>query len=280
MPRMRFALMGAFLLSLSACNQADESRLQGYVEGEYVRIAAPLAGRLGKLHVQRGSTVEAGTPLFELEQAREAAAVTEGGESIAAIRAQAEQAQAQWQLAENNLKRLHGLQAKGLASQQQIDTARSEAQRTDARRREMSAAHGTANARLEQMRWALAQKRGVAPLAGLIDDTYYQLGEWVPAGAPVISLLPPENRVVRFFVPEGVVGSLKVGGAVRASCDGCERAIAAKISFIAPRAEFTPPVIYSRDARDKLVFLVEARPEPADATLLHPGQPVDVSLAP
>lgn len=275
---MRFALLGALLLTLSACNQADGSRLQGYVEGEYVRIAAPLAGRLDKLHVQRGSNVGAGAPLFELEQAREAAAVTEGGESIAAIRAQAEQAQAAFQLADRNLKRQRELKAKGLTSQEQVDAAQAEFERASARRREADALRRSSEASLQQVRWSLDQRRGIAPAAALVEDTYYRVGEWVPAGAPVVSLLPPENRMIRFFVPEEQLATVKVGQGVRVFRDGVDAPVAATISYIAPRAEFTPPVIYSRESRAKLVFLVEARPAPADAVALNPGQPVDVEL--
>lgn len=278
MPGMRVALTGVALL-LCACGSGDEPRLQGYVEGEYVRIASPVAGRLDKLHVQRGATVEAGAPLFELEQAREQAAVAEGGESIAAIRAQAEQAQAQWQLADRNLKRLRELKAKGLASQEQVDAASAEYQRSDARRREADAQRRSSEAQLKQVRWSLDQKAVTAPAAALVEDTYYRVGEWVPAGAPVVSLLPPENRMIRFFVPEAQLGTVKAGQGVRVHVDGVAAPVAAMISYIAPRAEFTPPVIYSREARAKLVFLVEARPAPADAAALNPGQPVDVELA-
>ena len=112
----------------------------------------------------------------------------------------------------------------------------------------------------------------------LVHDTLYSEGEWVAAGNPVVSLLPPGNLKMRFFVPETVVGALKMGQEVRAACDGCGAAIAAKISYISRQAEFTPPVIFSREQRAKLVFLVEARPAPADAARLKPGQPLDVTL--
>jgi len=109
-------------------------------------------------------------------------------------------------------------------------------------------------------------------------DTLFARGEWVPAGAPVVSLLPPANVKVRFFVPEPRLGSVTVGQKVALACDGCAAPIAGTVSFIAPQAEYTPPVIYSKDSRAKLVFLVEARPAPEDAVKLHPGQPIDVTL--
>jgi HlyD family secretion protein len=259
-----------------ACQPADDGRVQGYVEGEYVRVAAPVAGQLEQLRVARGATVQAGAELFELEQQREQATVTEAGESISAIRAQAEQAEAQWRLAAANLKRLRELRARGLASEEDVDAAVTEEQRSDARRREMTAQRKSGEARLEQMRWQLTRRSVAAPAAGLVDDTYYRVGEWVPAGAPVVSLLPPENRVVRFFVPEDRVAALKPGQAVQVWRDGIDTPVGATITFIAPRAEFTPPVIYSQQARAKLVFLVEARTDtPGD---LRVGQPVSVLL--
>jgi HlyD family secretion protein len=270
----------ALAAALAACGTHDDGRLQGYVEGEYVRVAAPVAGQLQSLAVERGASVESGAALFELEQAREQATVAEATESIAATDAQSEQAHAQWRLAEANLKRLRELRAKGLASQEQVDEAVTEQQRSDARRRELDAQRRTGTARRDQVRWQLTHRSITAPAAGLVDDTYYRVGEWVPAGAPVVSLLPPGNRVVRFFVPEARVAALAPGQAVQVWRDGVDAPVTATISFIAPRAEFTPPVIYSEQARAKLVFLVEARPAPADALALHPGQPVDVAIGP
>ena len=106
----------------------------------------------------------------------------------------------------------------------------------------------------------------------------YRSGEWVPAGSPVVRMLPPENVKVRFFVPESAVGALASGRPVRIRCDGCAADVAAVVSFVSDQAEYTPPVIYSNEARAKLVFLVEARPQVADAARLHPGQPVQVVL--
>lgn len=273
----RYLILALLATTAAACG-ATESGVQGYVEGEPVRVAAPVAGQLQQLDVERGATVGVDAPLFVLEQAREEASVTEAGESIAAVRAQAEQAEAAFRLAQANLQRLTELRGKGLASQEQVDQAQAEQRRSDARRTEMAAQRRTAEARLDQARWQLTHKSVSAPAAGLVDDTYYRVGEWVPAGAPVVSILPPENRIVRFFVPEARVTALQPGQVVQVRVDGQRAPIAATIRYIAPRAEFTPPVIYSREARAKLVFLVEARPSPADALALHPGQPVDVEL--
>ncbi len=123
-------------------------------------------------------------------------------------------------------------------------------------------------------RWS--RRAGRRPPAGLVFDTFFEPGEFVPAGQPVVSLLPPANRLVRFFVSEPVVGTLKVGQPVRVFLDGRAEPVPAVIDFISPQAEYTPPVIYSRETRGKLVYLIEARPRPEAATLLHPGQPVSV----
>ena len=98
----------------------------------------------------------------------------------------------------------------------------------------------------------------------------------VPAGKPVLALLPPGNLKVRFFVSEALLPQIKIGETVTITCDGCAADLAAKVSFIARQSEFTPPVIYSLDERSKLVFLIEARPERPEA--LRVGQPVSVAL--
>jgi HlyD family secretion protein len=133
-------------------------------------------------------------------------------------------------------------------------------------------------AALAKAEWNLSQKRQVAPQAGMVFDTLYREGEWVAAGKPVLALLPPANVKLRVFVPEPWLGSLHVGDPVQVFVDGEKGPVVAKISFISPRAEYTPPVIYSRENRNKFVFLVEAAFDSAKAAQLHPGQPVDVEF--
>ena len=140
------------------------------------------------------------------------------------------------------------------------------------------AAVAAAKAALAMAQWRLAERKAFAPAAGMITDTLYRPGEHVAAGAPVVELLPPDNVKLRFFVPEPLLGTLQIGQPIRFTCDGCPPDLGGRISFVAPEAEYTPPVIYSRESREKLVFLVEAEPDPA-APPLHPGQPVDVWLS-
>ena len=125
--------------------------------------------------------------------------------------------------------------------------------------------------------WHLDQAAPTAPAAGLVADTYFRPGEMIGAGQPVVSLLPPQNIKVRFYVPEGDLGRFSIGAKVLLDCDGCGAAIPGVVRYVAPDAEYTPPVLFNRDNRAKMVFLLEAWPAQR-ATDLHPGQPVDVSL--
>lgn len=303
------------LALLAACAPKAPAPYQGYVEGEFVRVAAPFAGTLVRLDAQRGQSVQAGAALFALEAQNEEAARREAEErarraqaqvedlragkrptEIAAVQAQLEQARASLAFTDKELARQQDLVSRGFVSKQSLDQARSARDRDRDRVAELEAnltttrlgartgeirmaeaQAGAAREALAQADWRLRQKTVAASVAGSVSETLFVVGEWVPAGAPVVTLLPPQNVKIRFFVAEGALGSLHVGQQVAISCDGCAR-IAAPITFIAPQAEFTPPVIYSKESRGKLVFMAEARPDPADAQRLHPGQPVDVTL--
>jgi HlyD family secretion protein len=126
--------------------------------------------------------------------------------------------------------------------------------------------------------WSLAQKTQLSTLDAEVTDTLCQQGDWVPAGQPVVVLLPPANLKVRVYVPQLTIGRVQVGQGAKVFVDGLREPFAAKVSFIAPRAEYTPPVIYSQKMREKFVFLVELSVAPDSVQKLHPGQPVDVRL--
>jgi HlyD family secretion protein len=313
---IRKLLLLPFAMALAACSDPAPTALQGYVEGEYVRIAAPFAGTLVALDTQRGQQVALGAPLFALEAESEDAARREAEErarqaaahvddlrkgrrptEIDAVRAQLSQAQVVANLSEKEYARQVDLVARGFVSQQRADEARAARDRDRGRIAELNAQLKTSHlsARPDEIRaaeaqaaaareavkqadWKLRQKKVAATVDGLVTDTLYTRGEWVPAGAPVVAVLPAGNVKVRFFVPESRLGTVRAGQKVSIACDGCPAPIAATVSYIAPQAEFTPPVIYSKESRAKLVFMVEARPAPADAVKLHPGQPVDVTL--
>ncbi len=233
------------------CSREGGQKTQGYVEGEFVYVASPRAGALESLRVQRGQNVKAGDPLFTLESASE--------------RAGRAQAQAALTLSEREFARQERLiQTKGATSQQDFERARS--------------LRDQDREKLVQAEWDLSQKSQAAPQTGLVFDTLYREGEWIAAGRPVISLLPPGNIKVRAFVSETQVGTIHLGDSVRVFVDGLKDPFLGKVSFISPGAEYTPPVIYSRENRSKLVFMIEAVFDSATASKLHPGQPVDVEF--
>ena len=288
----------------------------GYVEGEYVRIAAPLAGRLEKLFVARGDQVRAGTPLFafdrteaQAERDRTLAARAQAHANLDDLRkgkrvpeldvmiAQKQQAEAALRLSEVKLRRQETLHAGGNVSRENVDEARSVYDRDRARVAELTsqievgrlaareddiraaeAAVAMADAAVVRAEQQLSDLAPVAPQAALVEETYYRQGEWVQANMPIVSLLPPDHIKLRFYVPEARLGRLAIGQQVRVRCDGCAANLTARIRFIAPAAEYTPPVIYSNESRAKLVYRIEARPDAV--TPLHPGQPIDIVLTP
>jgi HlyD family secretion protein len=311
-------LLIAALFVSPACQKQQDDLLQGYVEGEFVYVAAPSAGKLQKLHVSRGQQVKSGDPLFELEDVTESSArdeaarrlaqaranledVTKGQrpQEIESLEAQLNQARAALALSEREYERQQELLKTGVASRQEFDRARAtraqdrertsqleadmKTARLGAREDQIAAAQANVKAleaTLRKAGWDLEQKCQVTGQGGAVFDTLYREGEWVAAGRPVVALLPPENVKVRAFVPEPLVGSVKIGGDARVIVDGRGDPLVGKISYISPRAEFTPPVIYSRETRSKLVFMIEIRFDRAAAAGLHPGQPVDVAINP
>ena len=310
------AIVLATLCLYTSCSRREHTTLQGYVEGEFVYVASPLAGALETLSVQRGAQVMAGDPLFVLESGLENAGrdqavrrLAEGRANledarkgkrqpeIDAIEAQLKQGRAALALSEKELARQTELYRSGSAAAQEFDRTRSTTDQDRQRVSQLEADLKTAQlglrsdqiaaveanvraleAALAKADWDLAQKRQSAPAAGLIFDTLYRAGEWVAAGHPVIALLPPQNIKVRAFVPEARVGSIHPGDSVRVFVDGVSEPFVGKVSFISPQAEYTPPVIYSQESRGKLVFMIEDVFEPAAAAKLHPGQPVDVQI--
>jgi HlyD family secretion protein len=276
----------------------------GYIEAENLYLAAPQSGTLATISAVEGGRVAAGQALFTIdpatlsaqgEQARagEVAARTQ----IASAAASAQQAQseanaaaASAERARRDLARLEAVRRDDAAAVagKDLDAARAALREANAR---VAAARDTANARRAQVDVARAQAAQAgggtrevairvgqlspaAPSNGRVQDVFYQRGEWVPANQPVVSLIPDDKVKLRFFVPEREVARYRPGRRVRFACDGCATGLIAVIRFVSARPEFTPPVIFSRDSRDTLVFMVEALPDkPAG---LNPGLPVDV----
>jgi HlyD family secretion protein len=287
----------------------------GYVEAETMYVAAPVSGRLAARPVERGASVAVGALLFELDpettdadtaraEAQVAASQAEAANLTTARQRQAELdvsraaesgAAAALTKAQADFARVSALNQRGFASRAQLDAARAArdaAAASLAQTRAQIASGQLSTGRSEQVAAARAQIAGaeaalrgqrqrrreiapVAPAKGVIEQTFYNPGEWVPANSPVVAVLPDDRRKLRFYVPQERIAGLRPGASIGYTCDGCGGTRQAKISFISPRAEFTPPVIYSEAARSKLVFLVEALLPPADKPL-PPGLPVEV----
>ncbi len=244
--------------------RAEPAFFSGYGEGELVYVSAPLAGELERLAVRRGDQVEKAAFLFELEREEERAARAEAEETLRESRARLDKATMDY-------TRAKSLRDKRVIASEDYDTAQQAL---------LTAQHAAAARQrgLEQADWRFAQKQQAAPASGLVYDTYFRPGEWVPAGTPVLSVLPPEYMKVRFFVPEGDLGKMQVGTPLEIRMDGLAGPLEGKVSFVSPQAEYTLPIIYSRENRGKLVYLVEASLEAEGARQLHPGAPVEVRL--
>ncbi|HOZ26507.1 MAG TPA: HlyD family efflux transporter periplasmic adaptor subunit [Hyphomonadaceae bacterium] len=303
--------LGAFLVF--GGGREGGNVLSGYVEGEPLYPASPVSGRLVALDVQRGDTLTAGTRFFSVDPAQtqavrdQAAAEAQAARSLAAdarrgqrpaelgvIEAQLAAARAVLNEADTSLKRVQPLAEAGAASRAQLDSAiaaratatanvraiekqlqaaqlgarEDQAQAAQDRVSQAEAALGAAEARLTDL-------SPQAPAAGRVEDVFFQPGEWVQANQPVLSFIPDDRVRLRFFAPQDSIAAYAIGAEVGFGCDGCAEGLKAKITYVSPRPEFTPPVIYSREARERMVFLVEA--VPASSKGLTPGQPIDVT---
>jgi len=266
-PGLLAAGLALAVIAIAGCSPEPANVFQGYLEGEYVYVAAPLGGALTNLAVARGDQVRAGQTLFELERGAEAAAVQQAEKNLA-------QAKANLTLSEAIYARRKQLRdGLDVVSAEELDQARA---LRDADQSQVDAQ----SAALDKARWSFDQKQQYAPANGLVQDTLYRQGEWVAAGNPVVELLPPANLKVRFFVPQAALPRIKPGQTVGVTFDGGRHANSATVNYISTQAEFTPPVIYSRENRAKLMFMIEAKFSPADADDLRPGQPVDVRVNP
>jgi HlyD family secretion protein len=263
----------ALFLLLAACGRNGDHVWLGYAEGDNAFISAPQAGWLARLAVERGDHVKPGQLLFTLDDTREAAARDQAAAAIPQIEAQIAQAKANLDLTGKTLARQQGLARAHAGVPTALDQAQASYRQAAATLAQLQAQEKQAQATLAGAQYTLAQRDIVSYVEGPVQDVYFREGEYVPPSTPVLSVLPPKNIYVRFFVPEPQFAHVHLGEKVRIACDGC-KPLTATITFIAQQEEFTPPVIFSVGNREKLVFKLEAR---APGGLpLHPGQPVEV----
>jgi HlyD family secretion protein len=310
------ACLALFIPLLIGCSHDGVASYQGYVEGKFVYVASPQSGRLDSLSVNRGETISANQALFTLDHEPESSAELQARQllrsdesrladlktgkrppEVDVVAAQLAQAKVEHQRSLDILKSDEAQYADGGIPQTDVINARAAVASSatlvrqyesdlevaalpgrDDQIKAQAAAIAADQAALQQASWKLQQKQIASSMGGLVFDTLYQEGDWVSAGSPIVQMLPPANIEVRFFVPETIVGKLKLNQKVSVHCDGCQGDVSATISFVSNRVEYTPPVIYSNESRSKLVFMIIAKPAPENAAMLHPGQPVAVTL--
>jgi len=243
------AAIGAGLATFYYLHREAATReYQGWIEAYFIFVSPDESGRVETQPVREGDAVSVGSPLFTLDSELQRAAVAENQAAVTNARITYERAQE--------------LLKKNVGSQKAFDDAES--------------ALRTAEARLNSARTRLDRRRVLSPVAGSVQEVYFRVGEMVQAGRPIVSLLPPENVRVRFFVPQAVLPQVHIGDRIAVQCDGCAPDMIARVNFISAQAEFTPPVIYSQEERARLVFRIEALPErPQDVRV---GQPVSIAL--
>lgn len=246
----RLAIGLALALVLTGCEASNDPTFQGWIEADLIFVSPDETGRVETLSVREGDQAETGAPLFSVD---------------------ADLQKADLQVQDATLKN----------AQQAYDRAR-DLLKTQAGTQkafeDAEAALRTAQARLNSSQTRLERRKVASPVTGSVEQIYFRVGEMVPAGKPVVALLPPGNLKVRFFVDEAVLPHIKLGDTVKVQCDGCADDLVATVSFMSRTSEFTPPVIYSTEERAKLVFMIEARPQRPDR--LRVGQPVSVALVP
>jgi HlyD family secretion protein len=248
--RARFFAALALAAALAGCNEHRDPGFQGWVEADMIFVSPDEFGRVTKLNVREGDEVKTGDQLYSVDDDLQLADLNQNKATLAN--------------AQQTYDRAAQLGRTGAGTQANLDAAVS--------------ALRVAEARVATSETRLSRRKGFAPVSGTVQQIYFREGEMVAAQRPVLSIMPPGNMKIRFFVPETELPKLAIGDEVRVSCDNCSADLTAKIYFIATTAEYTPPVIYSLDERNKLVYLIQARPSRPDS--LRVGQPISVYLNP
>ena len=296
--------IAAFIYAAVGRDATAPSRSTGYVAADTIYMAAPVSGEVGEMLVVRGQDVEVGTALFSLDTTVLDAQLAQVESDIREFRAKIEYAEAYVARAEDNLniaqtevertaqdlRRYQDIWEKrpGAISPLNMDHTRlaatSAAMQRNAAAKERDGARANAAVAHSQAERALAQKVILqrtraelaphSPVQGRIEDILVQQGEWATANKPVVSIVPYGETRVRFYVTEKDLALYPLGSRLTVTWSGAAKPMGATVNYIAPKAEFTPPVIYSLETRDKLVFRIEAQPD--EPRLLNSGQPLDI----
>lgn len=265
------------ILSLCSCSASENNFINGYVEGEYVYVSPSSGGILEEINVVKGQSVKTGDKLFAVDYDIWQTNLTKAQNDVRAAQEQLSQAEATFINAEKEFNRSAKLVKTSAVSQATYDVKLANFDSAKAKVAELKILAETAEQNLRQIRKQYEQNIATSKVSGIVNDVYFRPGEFVTQGNPVVSILPPENVKVRFFVPEKKLPQIKYNQTVFISHDGSSEEIRAKVSYISPSSEYTPPVIYSTESRNKLVFMVEAAFDNKDETL-NVGLPVSVRI--
>lgn len=272
----RGIIVAICFIIISACSRSKGHEAQGYVEGRYTYMATSVSGVLMELMVARGAKVQKGKLLFVLEGQPESDEYDAALENFNQTLSERDAIIANLSYAKITYERNKILVPKQAIQQSALDSAKANYQALLAQLAQANANIASSKATLAQSLWRKNQKSIISPIDGVVFDTYYRLGEYTEANQAILSLLAPKDIKVVFYINEMNLGSIKLNNQITVMCDGCEKKFVGRISFISPTAEYTPPVIYSNDTNEKLVYRIEAEFSVEDAIHLHPGQPVRV----
>lgn len=270
-----YAFSNFVVVLLVGCSSNDRGTAQGYIEGLLTYISSSTSGYLDDLDVEKGRQVSAGNFLFKLNPQPENHAYEAALTDLQQEKANKQDILAKLQFAEQTLTRNKALYAKRVLQKSALDQAQADRDALVAQIAQSDALIRGKDAQLASSAWILSQKEVKAPKKGVIYDVYFRTGEYVDTNQPVLSILSPNDIKIIFYVEQPMLSALRLGGAIKAACDGCEW-VQGKISFISPQAEYTPPLIFSNDTNSKLVYRIEAVFDKNKNISLHPGQPVTV----
>ena len=265
------------ILFLVACKPADNNFINGYIEGEYVYIAPAVGGMLDEVNVVKGQQVTVGDKLFAVDKEIWQANLQKAENNVEAATEQQKASVAVLINAEKEYNSAKSLVKNKTVSEANYDSKLANYESAKAKAAELKALTAKAEQNLLQVKRQYEQNIATSKVSGIVNDVYFRLGEFVTSGNPIVSILPPENVKIRFFVNERTLPQIKYNQQIKVNCDGCREELKAKVSYISPSAEYTPPVIYSNESRDKLVFMVEAT-FANTSEVLPVGLPVSVRI--
>ncbi|KTD05079.1 HlyD family secretion protein [Fluoribacter gormanii] len=274
----KLLLVGLALFLLAACEK-ENNTFSGYIDTDLVYLSADFGGRLTELAVLKGQLVKNNQFLFKLEQTSERYNVKMSKLTQKDLHAQRQQILTQLNYNEINYRRTLEMRKQNAASQNDLDAAQRDLNISKEQLNDIDFRIKNNQVDTADKKWQMTRKENFAPELGIIFDTYYSRGEFVQAGAPVLSLITKNNIKAIFFVPEEQLAQLRLNEHVKIKTDNNEHFAEGHIFYISNIAEYTPPIIYSREERQRLVFRIEAKIDSPDLEKIHLGQPVTLELA-